>query len=62
MAPYKSSDTEDEFFMKLESQKVTKLRSELDKKREEEARCHQKETHWIKDPRGVICCPLSVLG
>ena len=45
MAPYKSSDTEDEFFMKLESQKVTKLRSELDKKREEGTRHHRKETH-----------------
>jgi hypothetical protein len=31
MALYRSSDREDEFFMKLESQKVTKLRSELDK-------------------------------
>lgn len=51
MAPYKPSDMEDEFFMKLESQKVTKLRSELDKKREEEARCHRKGTHWMKCPK-----------
>ena len=45
MATYKPSDREDEFFMKLESQKVTKLRSELDKKREEEAKHHLSLIH-----------------
>jgi hypothetical protein len=51
MAPYKPSDREDEFFMKLETHKITKLRSELDKKREEEARHYRKEAHWMKCPK-----------
>jgi len=50
MAPVEPSDREDEYFMKLDAEKVKKLRSELDKKREEEAKGHRKDAHWMKCP------------
>ena len=51
MAPHKPSEKEDEYFLKLEAKKITKMRADLDKKREEEARKHRKETHWMKCPK-----------
>jgi hypothetical protein len=51
MAPVEPSDREDEFFKKLDSGKVSKMRGELDKKRGEEAKQKRKETHWMKCPK-----------
>ena len=51
MAPHKPSDKEDEFFMKLETEKVAKFRVDLDKKREEEAKKQRREAHWMKCPK-----------
>ena len=51
MSPLKPSDKEDEFFMRLETEKVAKLRCDLDKKREEEAKQRRKEAHWMKCPK-----------
>ncbi len=51
MALDKPSDKEDEFFVKMEMERVKKLRSELDKKRKEESTKQRKETHWMKCPK-----------
>ena len=51
MSPLKPSDKEDEFFMRLETEKVAKLRCDLDKKREEEGKQKRKEVHWMKCPK-----------
>ena len=51
MALDKPSDKEDEYFAKLNSEKRKGLRSELDKKREEERKNMKKETHWMKCPK-----------
>jgi len=47
----KPTDREEEFFKKLDKEKVSKLRSDLDKKREEETKKHRKNTHWMKCPK-----------
>ena len=51
MAPVDPSEREDEYFKKLDMEKVKKMRTGLDKKREEEARSQRKETHWMKCPK-----------
>ena len=51
MAPHKPSEKEDEFFIKMEKQKIETLRYELDEKREEEAKKQRKEDHWMKCPK-----------
>jgi hypothetical protein len=51
MAPDKPSDREDEYFMKLDAERIAKKRSELDKKREDETKQHRKDTHWMKCPK-----------
>jgi hypothetical protein len=51
MAPHKPSEKEDEFFIKMEKQKIERLRGDLDKKREEDAKVQRKETHWMKCPK-----------
>ena len=51
MSPYEPSDREEEFFRKLDAEKVSKMRSELDKKRREDAKQKKKETHWMKCPK-----------
>ena len=53
MAPYKPSEKEDEYFFKMEQERINKLRSELDKKREEQARLTCEEEHWMRCPK---CC------
>ncbi len=51
MAPVEPSNREDEYFMKLDMEKVIKMRMGLDKKREEEFRKLNKEVHWMKCPK-----------
>ena len=51
MAPDKPSDREDEYFMRMEAEKLSNYRSELDKKRDEEGKKHRQETHWMKCPK-----------
>lgn len=51
MSPYEPSDREDEYFLKLDAEKIGKLRADLDKKREEEAKKQRKEVHWMKCPK-----------
>ncbi len=47
----KPSDKEDEYFMKLDQERISKMRSSLDKEREEEFKLHRKDTHWMKCPK-----------
>jgi uncharacterized protein len=49
--PVEPSDREDEYFMKLDQERLAKMRSELDKQRQEEAKLHKKDTHWMKCPK-----------
>lgn len=49
--PYEPSDREDEYFMKLDQERVSKMRSSLDKEREEESKLYRKDTHWMKCPK-----------
>lgn len=49
--PYEPSDREDEYFMKLDQERLGEMRSSLDKKREEEFKLHRKDTHWMKCPK-----------
>ena len=51
MAPDKPSDVEDQYFMKIESEKLARKRAELDKTRQEELKKHKKDTHWMKCPK-----------
>ena len=51
MAPQKPSEKEDEYFIKMETEKLKKLRTDLDKKRKEEAKNFHKEAHWMKCPK-----------
>jgi len=51
MAPHKPSEKEDEYFLKMEAERLKKLRADLDKKRKEEAKNFNKETHWMKCPK-----------
>ena len=49
--PYDPSDKEDEYFMKLDQERLGKMRSSLNKKREEEFKLHRKDAHWMKCPK-----------
>ena len=51
MALDKPSDKEAEYFAKLDAEKRKSLRGDLDKKREEERKKKQKDTHWMKCPK-----------
>ena len=51
MAPFEPSDREDEYFLKLEAEKIKKMRASLDNKREEDSKQKRKETHWMKCPK-----------
>ena len=48
MAPIEPSDREDEYFLRMDAEKIEKKRAELDKEREEESRQKRKDTHWMK--------------
>ena len=51
MTTEKPSDREDEFFLKMEAERIENLRGQLDKKRSEEERLQKKEQHWMKCPK-----------
>jgi acetyl-CoA carboxylase beta subunit len=51
MSPFEPSDREVEFFKKLDAEKIAKMRSDLDKKRKEDAKKKEKEAHWMKCPK-----------
>jgi uncharacterized protein len=51
MAPIDPSDREDEFFARQDKEKIANMRTDLDKKRETEAKEKRKETHWMKCPK-----------
>ncbi|MGD9038289.1 MAG: zf-TFIIB domain-containing protein [Desulfobacteraceae bacterium] len=51
MAPYEPSDKEDEYFLRLDAEKIEKMRTGLDKRREEENKQKRKEAHWMKCPK-----------
>jgi acetyl-CoA carboxylase beta subunit len=51
MAPFEPSDREDEYFLKMDAEKIKKMRAELDKKRESEAQKQRKDAHWMKCPK-----------
>jgi len=51
MAPFEPSDREDEYFIKMDAEKVKKMRADLDRKRDEEAKQHRKASHWMKCPK-----------
>ena len=47
----KPTDHEDEFFFKMDMEKIKERREGLNKKREEESKHKEKETHWMKCPK-----------
>jgi len=47
----KTTDQEDEFFFKMDMEKIKERREGLNKKREEESSQKEKETHWMKCPK-----------
>ena len=51
MTPVEPSDHEDEYFYKLDAEKIKKMRVEKDQIRKEEARQHRQEAHWMKCPK-----------
>ena len=51
MVTEKPSDREDEFFLKMDAEKIGSLRGDLDEKRKEEEKQKRKETHWMKCPK-----------
>jgi hypothetical protein len=51
MAPYEPSDREDEYFLRLDAEKIEKMRTGLDKKRDEETKQKRKDAHWMKCPK-----------
>ncbi len=51
MATYEPSDKEEEYFLKLDREKIARIRKDLDAKRKEEAESKRKEAHWMKCPK-----------
>ena len=51
MAFNEPSEREDEYFLRLDAGKVSKMRGDLDKKRQEEAKQMRKQAHWMKCPK-----------
>jgi hypothetical protein len=51
MTPQERFDKEDEYFLKLDAEKIKKLRGELDQKRGEDTKQKRKDTHWMKCPK-----------
>ena len=47
----KPTDKEEEYFMKMDMERLKRKRDELDKKREETTKLKQKDTHWMKCPK-----------
>jgi acetyl-CoA carboxylase beta subunit len=51
MTPFEPSEKEQEYFLKLEAERIKKMRAELDTQRQEEAKQKKKDTHWMKCPK-----------
>ena len=51
MTGEKPRSREDGYFIKIESEKVNKLRKKLDQTRAEEEKKKRKEAHWMKCPK-----------
>ena len=51
MTVEKPSDREDEYFIKMDLEKVDRIRNELDQTRAEGEKQKQKEAHWMKCPK-----------
>ena len=51
MTTQEPSDREEEYFLKLNQEKIKKLRTDLDRKREEEVKQRRKEATWMKCPK-----------
>ncbi|MEE4353802.1 MAG: zf-TFIIB domain-containing protein [Desulfatiglans sp.] len=51
MTTQEPSSREDEYFLRMDAQKIDKMRADLDKTRGEESRQKRKETHWMKCPK-----------
>ena len=47
----KPTDEEDEYFFRMDQEKVKEIREELDKKRGEQNREKRKDSHWMKCPK-----------
>jgi len=47
----KPINPEDEYFLKLDMEKIKGLRSKLDKSREDENEHQRMKTHWMKCPK-----------
>jgi hypothetical protein len=47
----KPTDKEDEYFVKLDAERIKKAREELDRKRAEEGREKRRGIHWMKCPK-----------
>jgi len=50
MAPIEPKDREDAFFRGLDAEKISKMRKELDIKRQKEENQKRKDSHWMKCP------------
>lgn len=51
MAIDKPAGQEDDFFFKMDMEKIKKRREDLDKTREEESKQKEKNVHWMKCPK-----------
>jgi len=51
MSVEKPMSKEEEFFLKMNQEKINKIRSELDQQRSENEKSHRKQTHWMKCPK-----------
>ncbi|MEW6673027.1 MAG: zf-TFIIB domain-containing protein [Thermodesulfobacteriota bacterium] len=51
MTVEKTVSKEEEFFLKINQEKISKLRGELDQKRSEAEKNKRKQIHWMKCPK-----------
>jgi len=51
MVSNKPSEAEERYILKMEEEQLKKFRAECDRKREEERKKFQKESHWMKCPK-----------
>ena len=51
MTVEKPASKEEEFFLKMNQEKIVKLRAEMDRKRTEDEKNQRKQIHWMKCPK-----------
>jgi len=51
MTVEKPASKEEEFFLKMNQEKINKLRTEMDRKRSEDEKNQRKQIHWMKCPK-----------